>query len=162
MTLALGSVSRHLHIHQTGFPMSHAMLGWPLSYSLYGAGHIPILVHSVFISTVSFSCVSKFSSGYSLWGPTNSQRYLVHLHDGISWEVSPILRNNGEAYAMAKNEKCQNVHLFIPSLGSPPPSQTVSWLSLKCDIYLSNVNLSSYGKNRGILFMYFISQFVAK
>lgn len=50
---------------------------------------------------------------------------------------------------MAKmNEKCQDVHLSVPSLGSPPPIQTISWLLLKCDIYLSKVNLSSYDKSR--------------
>lgn len=102
----------------------------------------------IFILTASFSCVGEFSSGFRLWGSMHSQRYLAHLHDGIFTAVSPILKKTGEAYTVAEmNEKCQDVHLFVSFLGPPPP-QTISWLSLKCDIYLSKVNLSPYDVNR--------------
>lgn len=46
-------------------------------------------------------------------------RYLVHLPDGTCRVISPILKNKGKSYAVAKkNEKCQSVYL----LGSLTPS----------------------------------------
>lgn len=50
-------------------------------------------------------------------------RYLVYLPDGICRVTSPILKNKGKSYAVAKkNEKCQSVSLFAPVLGSLSPS----------------------------------------
>lgn len=42
----------------------------------------------------------------------NSQKHLIHLRDGISLATSPLLRNNGKAYTVAKTiGKCQDIDL---------------------------------------------------
>lgn len=111
----------------------HATPEWPLSYLLYGALHIPILIY-VHFKRKFFLCWGVFNSGFGLWGgrSMNSSKHLVHLHDGISRAASPILRTNGKAHAVAKmNGKCQGVHLFVPSLGLlPNPKRHLAFIKM--------------------------------
>lgn len=56
----------------------------------------------------SFSLDLVYGGG----GSMNSQKHLVHLRDGISMATSPLLRNNGKAYTVAKTiGKCQDIDL---------------------------------------------------